>query len=139
MNTVPLTHTFDGGFVTVLADDILQIEYTNEEPLGAEHIIATRDLRKKVLGEIPYYAIIDMRKGFISFTKEAKQWAAENEESSKIRLLDILLVNNFGLKMEATLYLKLFKPKVPTKVVTSIEAAYKEIEKHKKSMHKAAG
>jgi hypothetical protein len=120
-------YLFEGGKITPLRSNVLLIEYTNEFQLSPQHVVYTRELRRKLIGETPYIAIIDIRKGFVKFSKEAKKFIAENQESAKVRLLDILLVSNFGMKIEAVFYLKVFKPKVLTKVVMSIDEAMDEI------------
>jgi hypothetical protein len=124
-------HKFDCGTINVLRPDVLLIEYANKKSVDVDCIIATRKMRESILGQVPYFPIIDMRKGFVSFTKEAKDWVAKNNESSKYRQLDVFIVSNWGLKLEVNLYFKLHKPIVMTKIVTTLDQALKVIDEFK--------
>ena len=50
--------------------------------------------------------------------------------------MDVLLVNNLTSKIEAQIYLKMFKPMVKTKVASTVEAALSKIQKEKASRSK---
>lgn len=123
-------YSFSVGTIRKLSENILLIEYNSGIPITAEHVMESGNLRKTILGNSPYYPIIDMRKGFVNFTKEAKAWVAENVESAQIRIMDVFLVPNWATKFEATLYLKVFKPRVTTKIVTSLDEALSVINEH---------
>lgn len=126
-----ITHNFSGGVIEQLADDTLMISYTDVVFVEVEHVKATQDLRKKIMGGNRYFAVIDMRNGFVKFSKEAKRWAADNPEGAEARIMDVFLVNSLIRKIEVQIYLRFFKPKVKTVVVSSIDEAIKEIDKHR--------
>lgn len=131
------TYPFQAGTIEIVSEDVLIISYHNDKPLEEEDVIAAKNLRNQLIGNRPYYPIIDMRKGFVTFSKSAKKWAAENRESAGIRIMDVLLVANWGMKIEAQLYQRLFKPINPTKIVLSFEEAMATIEKHRKVISEA--
>lgn len=122
---------FNGGIIVPLAEDVILIKYETDHPIEVEHIIASRDKRIELIGDRPYFPVIDCTNGFTRFSPEAKKWVSENIDSSKIRILDILWVNNFAMKIEAKLYLRLYKPINTTKIVMSIPEAMEVIRDYK--------
>jgi hypothetical protein len=75
-----------------------------------------------------------MQEGFVNFSGAAKKWVAENNPNSKTRIADVLLVKGWAMRIEAKLYLKLFKPKNETYIVISREEALAVIAAHKKKL-----
>lgn len=124
-------HQFNGGVLRMLRKDVILISYDTSNRIDVDQIVASRDKRKELIGDQPYYPIIDCTNGFTRFTPEAKKWVAENLESSTLRILDILWVNNIAMKIEAKLYLKLYKPINETRIVLSIPEALEIIDAHK--------
>lgn len=126
------THTFTGGHMTLLRNDVLILDFNDTDIVEVEHVEACLNKRLELIGDVPFYLIVDLRNGFLSFSKEAKKWTAENPDSTDYRILDIALVSNWGMQLEVMVYNRLFRPKVPSKVVRSYDKALEEIEKHKK-------
>ena len=124
-------YLFDDGEAKFLQKDILMVRFNSSKRVSVKDVTNIRNLRQSLIGQQPYYPIIDCRKGFVNFTSEAKAWVAVNKESAAVRLMDVLLVNNWAAKIEAQLYLRMFKPKVKTKIVTSLEDALAIIEQEK--------
>ena len=122
---------FDEGVATFLKNDILLVKFTSTKRINLKDVTNIRNLRQELIGTQPYYPIIDCRDGFVNFTAEAKAWVAVNQESANVRIMDVLLVNNWASKLEAQLYQRMFKPKVKTKITTSLEKAIELIEKEK--------
>ncbi len=125
---------FTNGQISVLADDILLFKYDSKATIEESDIIESQELRKKLIGNKNYYPIIDFSEGFVVFSKDAKKWVAENPESSSVRIMDVLLVNSWALRIEAKLYLKFFKPINPTHIAVSLPDALSIIERHKNSL-----
>jgi hypothetical protein len=125
------TQKFSCGEVTILESNILIFKFKTKEKISLKDLTQARDFRREIIGEVPYYPIIDGTEGFPSFTSEAKSFAAVNKESSDMRIMDILVVNSWTSKMEARLYKSLFKPRNKTLVVMSLEEALIRINEHK--------
>lgn len=128
--------SFSAGTITIIEDGVLLYKYSSGKSLSAADVIESANLRKEIIGDQPYYPIIDMRDGFVSFSKEAKKWVAENRESANVRIMDVLLVGNWGMKMEARLYLKIFHPVNETNIAMTIDEAFRIIKEHKEAHNK---
>ena len=115
----------------MIDSDVLLIKFDPKKKIALKDVTEARDYRKKMIGDIPYYPIIDFTQGLSSFTAEAKSWAAVNKESTDLRIMDILVVNNWTTKIEARLYKSLFKPRTETIIVKSIEEAMELVGKRK--------
>ena len=120
-------HTFNGGTFTVLRDNVLLYKYTVDF-VEVQHDESARNKRVEVIGKVPFYNIIDLTNGFITFTKEAKNWAANNQDSAEDRIMDIVIVSSWGTQLEAQIYGKISNPKVETKIVRSLEKALELID-----------
>ncbi len=119
---------FVGGKVKLLDHDILLIQYEVNRNVVLSDVIALRDLREKLLGNKEYYPIVDLSRGIVSFSDEAKAWISVNKESSQCRIIDIFLVKGFIMKFKVKLYNTLYKPNNPLVIVTSLEKALEFIE-----------
>jgi hypothetical protein len=130
-------HKFSHGEVTFLKKDLMLVTFGNKK-VTLEAMMELTALRKKLLGSQPYYPVLDFRDGFVSFSAEAKTWAAANKESNSVRILDVFLVNNWSMKIECKLYLLFYKPLNVTKVASSLEEALEIIQNHKDSVKELA-
>lgn len=122
----PFTH----GEFKFIEQDIMVVNF-HEKRVTLEAVSNLQHQRIMLIGSQPYYAILDLRGGFVKFTAEAKAWAAAKKESNVARIMDILLVNNWTMKLEATFYITFFKPQNRTKIATSMENALEVIQKEK--------
>lgn len=129
-------YEFDDGTAKFLKSDILLIRFNSKKRVTVKDVTGLRNLREELIQKKSYYPIIDCRDGFVNFTSEAKAWVAVNKESADVRIMDIILVNNWASKLEVTLYLRLFKPINETKIASSIRQAFLLIEKDKESKEK---
>lgn len=128
-------YKFDSGTATFIKLDVMLVKFNVVKKVTLKDVTNIRNLRQDLIGTQPYYSIIDCRDGFINFTSEAKAWVAVNKESAKVRQMDVLLVNNWASKIEAQLYLRMFKPLVKTKITTSVEKALELVNKEKVSRY----
>lgn len=129
-------YVFDDGTAKFLKPDVMFARFNSKKRVTVKDVTGLRSLREELIQKQPYYPIIDCRDGFVSFTSEAKAWIAVNKESADVRILDIILVNNWASKLEATLYLRLFKPINVTKLASSMEQAFEIIEQDKQEKKK---
>lgn len=130
-------YEFSAGTITRISEDLILAKYNVDRKLTEQDVIDIRDLRKKLIGETPYFFVLDMTDGIVSFSKEAKKWVAENQQSANVRILDIFIVKSWVMKVEVQLYLKIFKPINTTIVVSSIEKAMEYIEEYKTQSERA--
>lgn len=119
---------FVGGKVQLLDQDIFLIQYEVKRNVVLSDVIALRDLREELIGNREYYPIVDLSRGLIRFSDEAKAWTSVNKESAQYRILDIFLVKGFIMKMKVKLYHAFYKPNNPSIIVTSLEKALEFIE-----------
>ncbi len=130
-------YEFSAGTLTRISDDVILAKYTVDRKLTEQDIIDIRDLRKKLIGDTPYFFVLDMTDGIVTFSREAKKWVAENQESANVRILDIFIVRSWVMKVEVQLYLKIFKPINTTIVVSSLDKAMESIEVYKMQAKRA--
>ncbi len=130
---LPKKYTFSGGEMIHHDNDIIIVKYRLDQKITNNDMLDQRMKRIEMIGETPYYPIIDMREGVVHFTEEAKAWAAVNSESAKSRILDILVVDGAIMKMKAKFYTMMYKPTNKTKIFKSIDQAFDFISEHKKS------
>ncbi len=65
--------------------------------------------------------ITDMRKSFLKFSDEAMEWNASFEPAKTLKIRNALLVNNLFMRSSVNLFIRIKKPKYPTKCFSSIE------------------
>ncbi len=132
------SHHFSGGKVIKFKNNVLLIQYDKSREITVEDLESLTELRKEILGEKPYYPIIDLTNGVTSFTENAKAWVAVNKESSEVRIMDILLVKSRMMKLKIKMYYSLYKPKIKSKVVSTIDEALEFIVVHEEKKRRRA-
>jgi len=80
-------------------------------------------IRESVYGENPYCSLIDLRKDFSTLDEEAKEYSNSFEKIKKLRIAEALLVKNYGQKLGAAVFTKLFRANHNTRVFTDEEKA----------------
>ena len=133
-------YKFDGGEVSLIEDNILLIEYETSKIITTRNIFNLKRLRKKIIGNQPFFTITDMRNGHLNLSNEAKEYLAEDNQSSIHRFGDAILVNSLAKRIEVELYIRFNKPKIKTKAFTDLNKAIcwldlirsEEISKHTK-------
>ena len=128
MNT-SMTYNFSAGTVTFFGKNIMLINYSNKQQITTDHLAEVDLLREKIIGNTRYYTIIDLRDGFISFSREAKAMVAKDNKSAQYRIKDIVLISHWGLKMEVAIYNKIYKPTIIPHIATSLTEAFTIVDK----------
>jgi len=124
-------YPFKGGTLTVLADNIVLVKYSEIKEVSLENILDLKRVREDILGSRNYHTITDVTSGLLNMSKEAKNYIAKNTHSASNRLSDSIIVKGITKKIEVSTYIKIFKPLVKTKVFLSVEKAknwIKELE-----------
>ena len=68
------------------------------------------------------YPMLILIKRFNPITKDASEYAA-SEIAGRYTLADAIVINNFAIRIATNFYIKIFKPKRPTKMFNSEEKA----------------
>lgn len=68
------------------------------------------------------YPMLILIKRFNPITKDASEYAA-SETAGRYTLADAIVINNFAIRIATNFYIKIFKPKRPTKMFNSEEKA----------------
>lgn len=124
-------HIIAAGKISKIQDDVLMIKYHSDMKISRQDLIETQVAKRKLIGNECFYAILDYTEGMPGFTGEAKSFAAVCTEANENCLMDVIIIANWKVRMEVTLYKKLFQPKREMVMVGSFEEAIKIIEKAK--------
>ncbi len=127
------SHEFEGGTITVIKDNILLVEYEKNTTITPKLVLELKEMREKLIGNNKFYAIADFRNGLNTISEETKIMVSQDENLYKHRHADVFLVDSFAKKIEVELYLRIHKPKIPTKVFSSLNKALTWVEKQEKS------
>jgi hypothetical protein len=122
------SYKFDGGEISIIQDNVLLIEYEIGKLITTRNLFELKKLREKLLGNRKYHSLTDARDGLLNLSDEAKAYIAEENQSSRSRLSDAVIVNSFAKKIEIDLYIRFNKPTVKTKVFTDLNKALCWIE-----------
>lgn len=74
------------------------------------------------IGNGKMYPVLILIKRHNSISKEASEYAA-SDIAGIYTLADAIVINNFAIRIASNFYIKIFKPKRPTKMFTSEEKA----------------
>ena len=102
-------------------DGILRVTLFEGANVDLENIKENYKTYKSLLGERKALLLIDSRVKY-TFTKEARKYAAGSEMILD-RMATAFVVNSFANKLIANIYIKFYKPVVPTKMFSSEESA----------------
>ena len=116
-------HKFSGGELEIVEGFVMRITFLKDHDVTVQDIQELTGIRKKTLGERTYCSLIDVRKDFLTFTTEAKKFITQNPLVNSHRVVEAILVKNFGQKLGAEMFMTLFKPKRKTKVFYDEEKA----------------
>jgi hypothetical protein len=99
------------------------IEYETGRLITPHNLLELKKLRVQLIGNQKFHSITDARDGLLNLTDEAKTYIADENQSSKMRLSDAVIVNSFAKKIEVDLYIRFHKPVVTTKTFTGLNNA----------------
>ena len=131
------TYTFEGGEVTLIEGNILLIKYNTTSLTTIRNIFNLKRLRQTLIGNQPFYTITDATKGRTKFSDEARAFVSEDNQSSKNRHADAILVDSLIKRIEVKLYILINKPKVTTKAFTDLNQAISWINSIKSKKNNA--
>lgn len=114
---------FSGGVIEKRGDFIMRITFDNKREITKEDMMAITEIRQKIFGDQKYCTLIDARKDFVRFSSESTEYVANNPLINKFRVIEAVLVKNFGQNLGGQLYIKIFKPKSETKLFYKEEKA----------------
>jgi len=116
--------TDDTNFKLMLfGSNTLYLAYFNEAEVDLKVIM---DINEKGLGLVnnkPFFSVVNLRNVFGSISNEAKEFIANNEELNKLKLIEILIINNLAARILTKGYIRINKPKTKTVIVRDINDA----------------
>lgn len=122
-------YEFEGYFIFLRKDGIMQLQFEdgfNGDVEHARNMIATF---RKIVPEGRVRALVIYQEDN-TFTKEAREFIA-SDEVSKVVKADALIIRGIALTIIGNGYLKINKPKRPTRLFTSADAGLKWLEQFK--------
>lgn len=109
------SYKFEGGEISLIENNVILIEYESSQQITTQTILNLTKLRKRLLGNQPFYTITDARNGHLNLSDDAKQFLSKESNATKIRFADAILINKLAQRIEVELYILFNKPKVKTK------------------------
>ena len=109
-------HKFSGGDVEIIEEFIMRVTFQKNHDITVKDLKEITGIREEALGERTYCSLVDLRKDLLTFTAEAKEFLAQNPMVNRYRVVEAILVKNFGQKMGVSFYMKIFKPKSLTRI-----------------------
>ncbi|OIQ37091.1 MAG: hypothetical protein BM555_01485 [Crocinitomix sp. MedPE-SWsnd] len=128
-----MEHKFSAGTVERISN-VLKITYDKSSPVTLADMKEITTIREQLFGNSNYASLIDLR-GEVNLTKEARDYATNHSVIKKLRVAEVLLVNNFAEKLGVHTYVKFFRFKDNVTVMTDEDNALhwlgREFDKHK--------
>lgn len=124
-------HTIRCGEITLIDGDIIHVRYLKGIKIVLQDIMEVQEVRIKLIEKKHFYTILDGSEGKVTATNEARAWMSINKESAELRIMDVMLVSGIPMRLKVSSYLRMYKPAVPTKIVTSFDKALAFINEDK--------
>ena len=100
-------HTIRCGEVSLIEEDILHVKYFKGVRLVVQDILDVQGVRLQLIGKKAFYNLMDGSAGNLTASNEARAWMSINKESAQVRIMDIMLVSGWSMKLKVSAYLKL--------------------------------
>ena len=122
-----MKYKFSGGSVNRISN-VLKISYNKTSPVTISDMKEITEIREKLFGNSIYASLIDIR-GEVELTKEAIEYATTSKGVKKLRIAEVLLVNNFAEKPGVHTYVKFFRFTDNVTVMTNEDNALHWLER----------
>ncbi len=86
------------------------------------------DTIHEMVKEKPYVILVDLRGLYGNMTHEARNHFANDSKINKIRIAEVLLIDNLPIRIIAKFYIKFYKPGGPIKIFGNKEKALNWLE-----------
>ncbi|UKN00414.1 hypothetical protein K6119_11785 [Paracrocinitomix mangrovi] len=116
------TQTFSAGTVERIGN-ILKITYTKKEVISIGDQKEITGIREKLFGKEKYVCLVDMRAENLQFTDEARKYVTYNKTIKKLRIAEVLLVNNFAEELLIHSYVRFARSEDKVTVMSNEEDA----------------
>jgi hypothetical protein len=111
------------SFATMhIEDDILFITLKEDAEIDVDQIKEAIRGRKEIQKDLPMLTLTDIR-NLYSISNKARIFAAKNESIRELNKAMAILTSSLATKMFANFFIKVNKPKTPTKMFDSKEKA----------------
>lgn len=122
-------HEFDGYFIFLRKDDIMQLQFEDGFNGDVEHARNMIKTFRKIVPVGRVRALVIYQEDN-TFTKEAREYIASDEVSLIVKA-DALIMRGLALTIIGNGYLRINKPKRPTRLFTNPDAGLKWLEQFK--------
>lgn len=130
-------HVFNGYAIFMRKDGFIQIQFENDfsgDVEDARNMISTM----RQLKETPKCYMLVVYGDDNTFTKETREFIA-SDEVSELVAVDALVVKGLAMKIVGNGYLRINKPKRPTRLFNSPEVAVKWLQQFKENEARGSG
>ena len=103
-------------------DGILYVEILEYADLDEKTLTEQFETRNKLIGDREFTVLVDARKNH-NATREGREFMAKSDNPNRKALA--IMTNNLAVKLIANFYIKINKPKTPTKLFNDIKEAEK--------------
>lgn len=122
-------HEFEGYYIFLRKDGIMQLQFEDGFNGDVEHARNMTKTFRKIVPEGRVRVLVIYQEDN-TFTKEAREYIASDEVSMVVRA-DALIIRGLALTIIGNGYLRINKPKRPTRLFTSPDAGLKWLEQFK--------
>lgn len=103
-------------------EGILYVEILEYADLDEFTLKEQFEARKKLVGDRDFTVLVDARKNH-NATREGREFMAKNHKPNRKAMA--IMTNNLAIKLIVNFYIKINKPKTPTKLFNDIKEAEK--------------
>lgn len=119
--------------LSLIDKDVILIKINEGAEVDVEESKEMLNASWQLMNNNKYYVIIDARVN-ITATKEAREWGS-TDEPHKLLLAQAFVVNSTANKLVGNFIIQFHKPKVKTKLFSTVESALKWINELKISQN----
>lgn len=123
--------------LTSIEDDVIYLKYKDNIFVDLATIKLIEKQELELTNGKKFYHIVGMSDILGSMSDEGKKYSAQNKDGASLRYCDAVYTNSFIISLMLGIYLKIYKPIVPTKVFSNFEDAYNWVKVLKKTNNSA--
>lgn len=113
----------------MLEHDIVWVRYKPyDEEISLEDALLHTAVLDKLNGGQPVHTIVDFRDIHVAFTNEARDYFAQNEQHSALRMSQALILSSLAHRIVGNFYLKFNRPNCPARIFANPQDALEWIQ-----------
>lgn len=114
--------------LSLLKDNVVIVDYITEEPLNVDKGIQMVESINRITNNRPAAAIHNVGDKYLFSSDNLKFMGSQLSPEKHNYLARAIVTTNPAARIETTNFINLYKPIIPTKLFTTVEAAYQWIE-----------